>query len=604
MPNPTCVIAGVDRSDKTKVNSVSITRTISNRSTLSCGLMERAGVYRPVPGNVIEIEQGSPAVKRFAGYIEDIEEQAVPGNMGAIEYRVTAVDYTRLLDWRVYSGSFENVSFYSIVSTIISAKFTTDDGISLAGVVNPGPTITTRIQDGLRPITEWFRKLATETGYNFRIDEDKVLQFGPLSTSPPNPAPFSLTFGSLNWRDLKIRRRMGDYRNRQYVRTEYTVSGTLTMQFTGDGATRDFFQFDGSFQGAPTATVDTGGGPVAVTVGRLGYDALGLFDWYYDVEGWGFHNFAPDPALGVGDILEITYRVRFNNISVAQDSAEITARGAIQGDSGVIEAINEDRYIDTKAALDARAVNLLRQRGSIPIEVEFATDSRVEPLSDGLEPGMLLDVDLTDGPSGVNDSFLVESVESQWIAGAESDIWQHRIGCTNLEPNGATPSAREPVVAVMEKLVEAIRIGPDPETILSESPAAATDFRDWPATIVDDAAPLVTGTDLSNHRPVDCAEGEAVELIEWFAVLEVAPVSSFVFDILRSSDDGSSWVSIFGASKPTFTAGQKRIDGTAFNIGTLYRDERLRYDALTADGTASILTVVLNGRKVPDTSPA
>lgn len=475
MPNPTVEIAGVDRTDKTACDSVSIRRSISDRSTMNCGLVERAGVYRPVIGNVIVVEQeqvvGSPgsAVRKFAGYIEDIEEEHVPGNLGSILYKLQCTDFTRLLDWKLYAGSFDaGVTFLSAITAIWSAKLQAD-GVTL-GDIPPGPLLQTRIQDGLRPLSEWFRKFATDTGFLYRIDEYKVLHFGPLATSPPNPAPFSLTFGSRNWRNLKIRKRLGDYRNTQYVRTEYTVSGLLTANFTGDGSTRDFFQTDGPFQEKPTVTLD--GTPLVV--GRFGFDSGNpAYDVFYDVEGWGIHWPVLDPAPGNGLAIVVQYRIRFSNTSVAIDAAQIAARAAIQDDSGIIEAINEDRYIDTKAALDARAENLLRQYGSIPTSIDFENDSRIEPLADDLEPGMQLAIDLTDGPSSVDDSFLVESIESKWKAASPDDAWIHHIQCTDQEPYGNRPQGgggAGAVAIVLERLAEGVRIGPDVPTVLTESP--------------------------------------------------------------------------------------------------------------------------------------
>lgn len=479
MPNPTAEIAGIDRTGKTACDSVSIRRSISDRSTMNCGLVERSGVYRPVVGNVIIIEQeqvvGSPgsAVRKFAGYIEDITEEHKPGKVGNIVYQLQCTDFTRMLDWKLYAGSFDaGVTFLSVITAIWLAKLSAD-GVTLAADI-PSTPLPNRIQDGLRPLSEWFRKLATDTGYLYRIDEYKVLHFGPLATSPPNPAPFSLTFNSPNWRKLKIRKRLGDYRNVQYARTEYNISGVLTANFTGDGSTRDFSQIDGPFHGTPTVTLD--GTPLVV--GRFGFDSGNpAYDVFYDVEGWGIHWSVLDPAPGNGLAIVVQYRIRFNNTSVAYDSAEITARAAIQGDSGIIEAVNEDRYIDTKGALDARAANLLRQYGAVPTYIDFETDSRCEPNADDLDPGMQLAIDLTDGPSNVDDSFLVESIESEWKASAPSDVWIHHIQCTDQEPYGNRPQGgggAGAVPIVLERLSEAVRIGPDISTVLTESPAPGT----------------------------------------------------------------------------------------------------------------------------------
>lgn len=463
MANPTVTIDGVDRTGKTKVNTVSIRRSLNDRSAMSVELIELAGTYRPVVGDQIVVTQD--AVIRFGGYIESIEEQLIPGSNLAIAYRCECVDYSRLLDWRIYAGSFENQPFIDIVTTIMDAKFD-GDGISLAGVEDPGVTIVERINDGLRPVTEWFRKIATATGYFFRIDDNKVLQFGPLNVS--NPAPFSLTSASRNKREMRIIRRMGDYRNRQYVRTEYTISSGLATAFVGDGTTKDWFQFEGPFQGTPVVTLDTGAGPVAQTVGRWGFDLSG-FDFYYDVEGWGLHRYPAQSAPGVGDDIAMTYGVRFQNYTVEQDAAEIAARAAIQNDSGVIEAISEDRYIDSAAGLTARATDLLRQFGAIPTQIEFETNTAIEPTSNGLEPGQQITVNLTDGPSNVNDTFLIETVESSWMVAAPSDIWTHRCKCTDLEPSGIRVAVTSAATAI-ERLAEAVRIGPDIGTVITESP--------------------------------------------------------------------------------------------------------------------------------------
>lgn len=457
------VIGGTDRTNKTRVNTVTTNRAVNGRSTMHCELIETAGVYRPVIGQQIFVEG---TLARFHGFIEELDEEYIPGAFGSIAYRATCADFSRILDWRLYGGSFDaGTMFYDVVYTIWSAKLQAE-GITL-GNIAAGPALTSRIQDGLKTCTEWFRKLSTEFGYVFRVDEYKALHFGPLSTSPPNPAPFSISFGSQNWRDLKLNRKLGDFRDVQYVRTEYTVSGEITRQFDGDGSTRDFFQRDGPFAGVPVVTLDA----VPLTVGIFGEDDPSLFDVLYVPEGWALHFVAPQAAPGAGEEIEATYRVRFNNSIMKQDLAKIAARAAIQGGSGVIEAIHEDRYIDTAAGLEARADALLNVYGVIPVAISFETDSLCEPNSDDLDPGMLLAVDLTDGPSDLDDVFLVESIESQWVFGARDDYFIHRINATNQMPYG------DSLVGPIERLQEIARIGPDVGTLIDDSAESPVEVR-------------------------------------------------------------------------------------------------------------------------------
>jgi len=455
MAKPILTIAAVDRTGKTKVNTVSINRRLNDRSRMTCELMEVSGVYRPVARQRITIDHNGS--RRFNGYIEKISERAVPGTT-ALEYKLDCADRTRLLDWRLYAGSFDaGTAFDAVIEAIFDRCGFSADGVTL-GTIPSSPALGARMQDGLRPVMEWFRKLATETGYQFRIDENDVLQFGPLATS--NPAPFSLSWTSQNWFDLDIERQIGDYRNRQYVRTEYTTSGEITTNFTGNGSQRDFFQDDGPFQGTPEVALNS----TPLDVGIFGVDTPASFDVMYDPEGWGLHFVSPQSAPSPGADIEVTYRVRFQNSTMVEDTAEISAQAAIGGDSGVIESIYEDRYIDTAAGLISRADALKRQYGEMPTRVSFGTDSSNEPNSNDLDPGMEIAIDLTSGPSDVDDAFLIEAISADWVASSGDDLWKYRVECTNQEPYG------EPVVSTIERLNEISRIGPDLTTVAEESP--------------------------------------------------------------------------------------------------------------------------------------
>lgn len=539
MANPTVSIAGVDRTGQTRVNTVVRRRSMNDRGRLTCDLVETAGTYRPIVGNQIIVWQDG--TKLFGGYIESLEEQAVPGTTQAISYSAEATDFTRLLDWRLYEGSFQNQSFYDIVKTIRDGKLTE---LTLTGVQNPGVTITERIQDGLRPVTEWFRKLSTTTGYFFRVDEDFDLIFAPLTT---NPAPFSLTWSSGNWRNLHISRRIADYRNRQYVRTEFTLSGELTKNFTGDGSTREWFQFEGPFEGKPTVTLDTGGGPVAQTVGYFGWDLTG-YDFYIDKEGWGLHRYPSQSAPPAGSTIAMTYRVRFDNKTVKQDAAEIAARAAIQGGTGVIEALHEDRYIDNKTALDNRATNLLRQHGEIPSDIAFETDSFIEAQSNSLKPGHRISINLTAGPSDVNGTFLVTEIESRWTVAKPSDLWVHSVRCTSLEPIGydATP---------LERLQEAVRIGPDQSTIATESPdpigGIIAQTLTTNTTISDPALP--DGAEVEYHLTQDSTGGWVVSWNSNFKGVDTltVPGDAGTTTVVRFRKIGGSYAMLFNSGGMT-----------------------------------------------------
>jgi hypothetical protein len=158
-------------------------------------------------------------------------------------------------------------------------------------------------------------------------------------------------------------------------------------------------------------------------------------------------------------------------------------------------------------------------------------------------------------------------------------------------------------------LVQAVGVdGGAHESIDADSPVReiylfggpGTVTKDFQARFVDGADPLESGSDLmDNHYRVAEDNLLEVNLEEWTAQLKEAPASAVLtVDILRSTDNGTSWASLFpGDQKPSVAVGETRSSGTAFAIPTLNRDDILRYD-LTADGVAAGLEFVLRGKKV------
>jgi len=116
----------------------------------------------------------------------------------------------------------------------------------------------------------------------------------------------------------------------------------------------------------------------------------------------------------------------------------------------------------------------------------------------------------------------------------------------------------------------------------------------WKSTVIDHANPLVVGDDISNHYPADIGDGEEIEFQRWYGALEVAPSSSFAFEIERSTDDGSTWSLAFSG---TFSSAQKSKTGSSFSISFIQGGDRLRYNVSSADGTAAVFTLVIVGTR-------
>jgi len=110
-------------------------------------------------------------------------------------------------------------------------------------------------------------------------------------------------------------------------------------------------------------------------------------------------------------------------------------------------------------------------------------------------------------------------------------------------------------------------------------------IRDWDRTFVDGSDPIVEGTDLmDNHYRVRLEEGEYVLLDEFSLQLKTETDSELRVDIKRSSDNGSSWDSLFTIGYASVLGGEKRGLNDDFAIPYLYNDDILRYDVLAASG--------------------
>lgn len=569
----TVTVSDIDRTEWFKLQSVTLSRQINSRSKLTFGLEDKLRGFEPILGSVVRITEDGYK-KWFAGHIDTLNRMK-HDKSAAQYYTGTAGDFTAICDRRLISATFTDLSLYAIVSQV-HGQALTSEGITLDGVTNPGPTITgTLPTSGYETVTNFFNKLSKLTGYFWYIDADKVLHFGPFTA---DFAPFEL-LPATEYRNLVVNQTMANFRNWQYGRTEYNIVETIDITFNGDGATRDFFIEEGFFASEPTITRN--GSPQ--TVGRLGFDPIGDFEWYYDVEGWGIHNFSPEPVLGVGETLEVTYRAQFGNIVQFKDEVSIAARAVIEEGSGIWQSMLEQRYVNTRQMLLDMCEGSLRQN-ALATRLEFEIDDY------DVDPGMRLFVDLPE--FDLYGEWLIEGVDSTWRKGRHAGgYWSHKIKATNVEPYGRS-------LDMLEQLIEMARIGPDMSSVMDESPTLPA-VRDWEMTTVDFRAEITVGEDISNHFPVDVPEGYQVELLDWVATLKVPSTTDDIeLDIFYSTDNGSNWTSIFDTGqRPVFTAGQFRISGDQFDVANLPRHAILRHDVLSTDADARILTIILTGTK-------
>lgn len=448
------LIAGENRTEYIKAETGRFRRAFNQRSQFTCTIEDRGRGYVPETGS--ELLVLLDGVRLFGGLITKVTGRLHPKHTYAV-YDVEATDFNVIADKRlVYYAGFIGVltvgpGYAGDLIRAIATAALTGESVDSTSEVDQGPLIESPLTFFYENVTTAFNKISQISGYRWRIDEYRVLHF---SNFTGDSAAFNITENASDYRadpPIQVTRELTNYRNTQYERTESTLVGSDTETFTGDGTTADFFvgidPVTGNavrfiINGPPVVTLNA----VPLSVGRLGFDIdPSSFDCVYDVGGVGIHfstlfGHTIPPAAST---LSVTYDYVAGNVISVEDSAEILARQAIEGGSGIWEHMDEQRNIASLDTLTSIAEGNLTQYGLVPTTIEYETDAQ------GLDPGAIQTITL---PSlGVSGDYLIEQIDSEWITGASFEF-RHRVRATDVGP------MTQPAFAT-EKLNEVARIG-------------------------------------------------------------------------------------------------------------------------------------------------
>jgi hypothetical protein len=521
----TVTIAGVDRTDYVRVNSGKITRDINGRATCNIDLRQRYRSYAPVKGSSIVVAKSGTT--KFAGNIARIVKEQVADGPGLLSFELECLDYNHIAERRVFSGQLGGgQTLYAIVAAVVTTGLS-NEGITIAGISPgaPGPTINEDLNFNLESVKSIFDRLSTITGYLWNISFSKVLTFSLFSS---NPAPFGLTDSSDNYFDLETEDSDELYRNRQHVRSETQIATTRSESYTVVQNGQDFIPTSVGPDTLLTVTVN--GASKTISLHTPGVAPSVGFDFYYSTTCMGIYTYGwavGNPALGLtlnaGDVVAFTYIGATNNSIMVEDTAEQTARAALEGGSGIHEAVEEQRYLQTLETLQAVGNGRLRQFGADVLKISFSTRT------DGLVPGHRISIQNT--LMGLNATYLIERVETLI---AEAPYEYHRIQCTSVEPVGPVQSTYQ------EKVTEMARIG---------NPDIAS-LADRVLTFVVGDDPLGLTADATDNHP-ECVL-ESVDRIwrpyAWSANCKTAPAGASLNWNADYSLDKGTWTQFASGS--------------------------------------------------------
>lgn len=399
----TLSIGGSARESILQPDSLIWEDTVNGRSKLKFSLVPQAisGSVVPTDGQEVIFKDGATIL--FLGLMIQPEEELLP-SASLINVRCQVVDYGSRCDARLVVQSYTDQTVGQIVTDILT-NFLDGEGIT-AGTIEAGATLNGTKIYNRKTVSTVFNELAEMSNMAWTVDVDKKLQFRERGTIT---APTTLTDQNcFSFTRASVRAR---YRNRQFVRAGDGLTSSRTESFVGDG-TLETFVLKFPIGKAPTATLDTGSGAVAQTIGIKGIDTGR--QWYWNKSINTITQDDGGTAIASTNTLAVTYQGLFPILVQADEDVEQVARAAAENSSGLYEHIEQDISIgDITSALDKAQALLSRYT----IGDRVVVKTRVT----GLFAGQLVQVNVPQ--LSLIDTFLIEKVVGRDVGGQLLEFW-------------------------------------------------------------------------------------------------------------------------------------------------------------------------------------
>lgn len=405
-------IDGENRTNYLRVDGVSVDEQLNFNSAATIRMVDEANVFVPSVGEtvvILHLPEGYTEWQRiFAGSVESVQRMKMPGaDRDETFYELRCVDFARALSRRRISKKYAQADYGTLTSilTHISENFLIPEGITWVYRGDPGITIPDIEFSGV-PLNEALGTLAELTGWDWAIDyyqnfymydRPAYTQTAPIDITEEETGP-----NSNSWFDLTITTDRGLYRNRQLVKSSQVASTTVrtksytsTVNYVNPYAVfwNGYLMVDGEFDGRVQSITD-------VRINGTSVPFYSVPD--APVSGWVMRAYDPGAltlqynspvfaALPEGTVLDVDFILN-NDLpepaSAVENSAEITARQAIESGTGIYEDVFDAGDITDPDTLLELAQQLLARFSEMGREIEVSTDVF------GFEPGQEIGVEL------------------------------------------------------------------------------------------------------------------------------------------------------------------------------------------------------------------
>ncbi len=357
----------------------------------------------------------------------------VEPNSTLANHTLECVDWHYLADKRRVAKTYATPQTAKYIIEDIITDYLAAEGI-IIGEIQTGPVIEQMIINYQSP-SAVFDALAEKAGYIWYIDPYKALYFVERTTTP---APFDVTTNETRRFFSSLEQKSDMYRNRQYIRAGRGLTSEQIETFTGDGVTVSF-TVGYPISKVPVVTVNAVGQNVGIKGLDVGKDC-------YWSKGDPVIVFDAAPAAVA---VVITYYGEYSIMVVVEDAAEIAARQAIEGGTGIVETIDDepDLVSVVDAAMSGEAK--LTHFGVIGKQFNFTVWDW------GLSPGQLVSV--TYAEYGLTaENLLIESVD---IEEASPGFLAYRVKATSGPEVGDWTGFFKTLASAKEDIIRRMNVG-------------------------------------------------------------------------------------------------------------------------------------------------
>lgn len=375
----TVTVGGIDRTSAVEWKSLRAEQVATSQVD-SCrfSVSHDGSGWKPEVGDTVRVEDGAGVV--FSGTVLSVAETRAKR---LLTFAANCVSDERLLDRKLVVEEYDGWLLSDIVDDVLSEYVPTG---GFTSVVAADVTLQ-KVKFNYEPVSDVFRQLAQLVGYEWYVDEDRVVRFFPPSLEP---APFTVTDGNGNMVDgsLVVRGDLSNLRNVIFVRGGDELGDPQTEELsTQANGTNGIFKLGYGYSGL-TVTVNA----VPKTVGIENIADPTSVDVLYNFAEKVL-KFAVAPAGGAAVLASGTPHVPI--LLKKSDVASIA-------EFGEFEFMVVDKTIESRAAARQRAQAELTAYRDRLDEGEFVT------FTEGLRAGMSVTVD--SALRGHSEDFVVSKV--------------------------------------------------------------------------------------------------------------------------------------------------------------------------------------------------